>query len=137
MLLSFLHVFSQLNSSFRYFFFFSRFFKKCVFCLFLAALGLHCSTGLSLVADSGGFSLVVEHRHLRVVTPLLLSSRLMGFSSCGSRDLQHRPSSCGVWAELLRSTWNLPRPGIKSCPLHWQADFYPLGHREIPIAHFF
>ena len=29
-----------------------------IYCLFLAALGLHCGTGLSLAAVSGGCSLV-------------------------------------------------------------------------------
>ena len=37
----------------------------------------------------------------------------MGFSSCSSRALGHRLSSCGTRAELLRSTWDLPRSGIE------------------------
>ena len=36
-----------------------------------------------------------------------------GLSSCGSRALEHRLSSCGARALLLRSTWDLPAPGIK------------------------
>ena len=36
-----------------------------------------------------------------------------GLSSCGSRALEHRFSSCGAWAPLLRSMWDLPAPGIE------------------------
>ena len=28
--------------------------------------------------------------------------------------------------------WDLPRPGIKSCLLHWQADCKPLDHKGNP-----
>ena len=34
-------------------------------------------------------------------------------SSCGLRALERRLSSCGTWAQLLRSMWNPPGPGIK------------------------
>ena len=40
-------------------------------------------------------------------------SRRAGFSSGGSRALEHRLSSCGAWAGLLRSMWDLPRPGLE------------------------
>ena len=36
-----------------------------------------------------------------------------GLSSCGSRALECRLSSCGTWASLLRSMWDLPGPGLK------------------------
>ena len=36
-----------------------------------------------------------------------------GLSSCGSRALEHRLSSCGARAQLLRGTWDLPRPGLQ------------------------
>ena len=59
--------------------------------------------GLSLVAVSRGYS----------------SLRCTGFSlqwllllqSMGSRHVGF--SSCGTWAQLLRSMWDLPRPGLK------------------------
>ena len=41
-------------------------------------------------------------------------SRLMGFSSCGSRALERGFSSCGAWAQLLRGMWDLPGPGTES-----------------------
>ena len=37
----------------------------------------------------------------------------MGFSSCSSQALEHRLSSCGAWAKLLRGMWDLPGPGIE------------------------
>ena len=37
-----------------------------------------------------------------------------GLSRCGSRALEHRLSSCGAWAQLLCSMWNLPGPGLES-----------------------
>ena len=37
----------------------------------------------------------------------------MGFSSCGSRALEHRLSSCGAQALLLRGIWDLPGGGIE------------------------
>ena len=38
---------------------------------------------------------------------------LLGLSSCGARALECRLSSCGPWAQLLHSMWDLPRPGIE------------------------
>ena len=32
----------------------------------------------------------------------------VGFSSCSLRALEHRLSSCGAWASLLRGMWDLP-----------------------------
>ena len=36
-----------------------------------------------------------------------------GLSSCGSRALEHRLSSCGAQASLLCGMWDLPGTGIK------------------------
>ena len=36
-----------------------------------------------------------------------------GLSSCGSRALEHRLSSCGAWASLLCGMWDLPGPGLE------------------------
>ena len=36
-----------------------------------------------------------------------------GFSSCGSRALEHRLNSCGRKAHLLHGIWDLPRSGIE------------------------
>ena len=47
-------------------------------------------------------SLVVEH-----------GPRHTGFSSCGSQALENRLSSCWARAWLVRSMWDLPKPGIE------------------------
>ena len=39
-----------------------------------------------------------------------------GLSSCGSRALEHRLSSCGTQAQLLHSMWDLPQPGFEPVP---------------------
>ena len=37
----------------------------------------------------------------------------LGLSSCGSRALEHRLSSCGAWAPLLQGVWDPRRPGTE------------------------
>ena len=69
---------------------------------------------LLLVASGGYSSLRCVGFSLRWL--LLLRSpgfRCTGFSSCGTRALEHRLSSCGARAQLLRGMWDLPRPGIE------------------------
>ena len=39
-----------------------------------------------------------------------------GLSRCGSRVLEHRLSSCGAWAYLLRGMWDLPGWGLEPMP---------------------
>ena len=71
--------------------------------------------GLSLVAVSRGYSLLWCTGFLLQWLLLLRStgSRRAGFSSCGSRALERRLSSCGAWSYLLRGMWDLPEPGIE------------------------
>ena len=59
-----------------------------------------------------------------------------GLSSCGLQALECRLSSSGVWALLLCGMWDLPRPGLKPCPLHWQADSQLLRHQGSPWTSF-
>ena len=42
-----------------------------------------------------------------------MGSRHMGFSSCGSRALERRLSSCGSQAWLLCGMWDLPGLGLE------------------------
>ena len=76
--------------------------------LFLAVLGLRCcmwafyswgERGLLLVAVRRLLivvaSLAVEHQALGMQASVVAACRL---SSCGSRRLEHRLSSCGAWA---------------------------------------
>ena len=71
--------------------------------------------GLSLVVESGGYSLLrcagFSLRWLLLLQSM--GSRHAGFSSCGTRCLERRLSSCGTWALLLHSMWDLPGPGIE------------------------
>ena len=75
--------------------------------------------GLSLVAVSGGYSLL-RCAGFSLQWPLSLrstGSRRMGFSSCGSWAPEHRLSSCGSQAQLLRGMWDPPGPGLEPvCP---------------------
>ena len=45
---------------------------------------------------------------------------------------EHGLSSCGAGAELLRGTWDLPGPGIKSTSPALADDSYPLDHQANP-----
>ena len=70
--------------------------------------------GLSLVAASRGYSLLCTGFSLQWLLLLWSTgSRHAGFSSCGSRALERRVSSCGAQALLPHGMWDLPRPGIK------------------------
>ena len=70
--------------------------------------------GLSLVAARGGYSsLQCAGFSLRWLLLWSTGSRRMGFSSCGSRALVHRLSSCGARIQLLHGMWDLPGPGLK------------------------
>ena len=88
---------------FFFFFCFVFLFINLFIYLFLAALGLVAARGLSLVAESGGYSsLRCEGFSLRWL--LLLRST-------GSRHKGF--SSSGTWAQLLRRMWDIPRPGLE------------------------
>ena len=76
--------------------------------LFLAVLGLCCCLGSSLVAASGGCSLIAVHGLLIAAQCCSLwstgsstrASGVMarGLRAWGSWTLEHRPRSCGTWA---------------------------------------
>ena len=81
---------------------------------------------------------------LLVQCPLLLwsmSSRCTGFSSCGTgarqlfpgprvqpQQLWHTGVSCSMSCEIFLDQ------GLKSRPLHWQADSHSLYHQGSPIC---
>ena len=67
--------------------------------LFVAVCGLLIAVASHCRAQALGMraSVVVAH----------------GLSSCGSWALEHRLSRCGAQASLLRSTCDLPGPGIE------------------------
>ena len=91
--------------------------------LLRTVLTLLCCVGFSLVPASGGYSLVAVLRLLIEVASLVGEQGLQdewasvvaacGLSSRGSQALEHRLSSCGARAQLLRPRWDLPDPGIE------------------------
>lgn len=52
--------------------------------------------------------------------------QLAGSRSCDSRTYEHGLSSCATWAYWLTAWAIFPRLGLNLCPLHLQADCYPL-----------
>ena len=90
-------------------FFFFNFFNFWLCWVFVAACGL------SLVVVSGDYSLLrcAGFSLRRLLLLWGMGSRRAGFSSCGSEALEHRLSSCGTRAQLLRGTWDLPVPGLE------------------------
>ena len=56
---------------------------------------------------------------------------------CGSRALERRLSSCGVWSFLLCGRWDLSKPGIKpGCPALAGGFFTTEPPGKLPVASF-
>ena len=72
-------------------------------------------SGFSLTAVSRGHSVAAMCRLFTVVASHVVKHQLWGamLSSCCSRAPDHRLNSCGAWAEMLCSTWDLPGSGIE------------------------
>ena len=92
------------------------------FFFFLAVLGLRCCArafsscgerGLlccsARASNCSGFS-CCRAQALGTQASVVVAR---GPCSCGSRGPEHRLSSCGAWAQFLRSMWDLPGPGLK------------------------
>ena len=47
-----------------------------------------------------------------------------GLRRCGSGAPEYRLNSCGIQSELLHSTWDLPRAGIKPVSSALAGGFY-------------
>ena len=90
-------------------------------------LGLLCSVGFSLVAASGGHSLLVVPRLIMVVASLVVEHGLYGagLRSCGSWALGQ------VWTVVVRGLGCSVVCGLFSdqvlnpCVPHWKADSSP------------
>ena len=73
------------------------------FNLFLAVLGLRfCVRAPSSCGERGPLFIAVRGPLTIVAFPIAEH----GLQTC-------RLSSCGSWAQLLRGTWDLPRPGLE------------------------
>ena len=93
------------------FFFLKNLFIYLIFaCVFFVA-----ACRFSLVVVSRGYSLLqctgFSLRWLLLLQSM--GSRHTGLSSCGLLAVERRLSSCGTWAQLLRSMWDLPSPGLE------------------------
>ena len=90
--------------------------------------------GLSPVVASGGYSLLwcvgFSLRWLLLLRST--SSRCAGFSSCDSRALERRLSSCGTRAQLLHGMWDLPGPGLKLMSPALAGGFPTTAHQGSP-----
>ena len=74
--------------------------------------------GSSLLLED--FPLVAAGRGYSSLQCMGFPSRwLLSLWSTGSRRMGL--SSCGPWTLLPHSMWDLLRPGLNPCPLHWQA----------------
>ena len=108
--------------------------------IFLAALGLCCCMQAFSSCGERGLLFIALHGLLIVVASLVAEHGLQahglqqlqhagsvvvarGLSSCGSRALEHRLSSCGAQVQLLRGMWDLPRPGVEPVSLALTGGF--------------
>ena len=83
----------------------THFLKKFIylFILFLAVLGLRfCARAFSSCGKRGPLFFAVRGP-LTIAASLVVEHRLQ----------TRRLSSCGLWAQLLRGMWDLPRPGLE------------------------
>ena len=108
-------------------------------CLFMAVRGLHCCAPASSGCDKCGPLLavagtwLVSERGCRRTgfsgAARGLSGRgaqalgNTGFTTCSSQALEHRLNSCGTQTWLLRSLWDLPRPGMEPMSLALAGGF--------------
>ena len=98
------------------------------FYLFLAVPGLHCCSGVSLVAVTAGCPLAALWRLLLLQGMGLNALRLQYLWLRGPK---HRLSHCGAQACGI-----FPDQGSNLCLLHWQADSLPLSHQGSPALLF-
>ena len=101
------------STSAGFFFFFNKFIYLFIF---LAALGLRCCVQAFPSCGEQELPFVAVRGLLIAVASLVAEHGLQGFSSCGSRALERRLSSCGTRPQLLRGMWDLPGPGLEPMP---------------------
>ena len=89
----------------------------------MAALGLCCCAGFSLVVASGSRSLAGVRELLMPVASLIAEHKpwgprasvvaTHGLSCCSSEATEDRLNGCGAQHMLLHGMWCLPRSGIE------------------------
>ena len=118
------------------------FFNLILFIFIFGCVGsLLLCTGFSLVAASRGYSSLqcvgfslggfscCKARALGVRASVVVA---LGLSSCGSWALEHRLSSCGAGASLLRGMWDLPGPGLEPMSPALAGGFLTMCHQGSP-----
>ena len=93
----------------------------------MSVLGLHCC--VQAFSSCGKLELlfpVVLGLFIAVASLFVNSSRHSGFSSCSFQALEQRLRSCRACSEACGIFLD---QGANPCPLHWQADSYPLPHQ--------
>ena len=90
----------------------------------MISLSLLAAQGLSVVEASRGYSVVVVHGLLTVMTSLIVEqgSRTCELRSCSSQALEHKVD---LWCLGLIFPQHVRSSQIRSnpCLLHWQVDF--------------
>ena len=103
----------------------------------MAALGLHCCAGFSLVAVSRGYSLAVVRELLTAVATSLVAEQGL-YGAWASVGAPPGLWSAGLIVVAYRLSYSLAcgllDQGSNPCLLHWQADSLPLSHRGCPSA---
>ena len=69
----------------------------------MAVLGLRFCVGAFSSCGKWGTLFITVHGPLTIVASLVAEHRLQ----------TRRLSNCGLWAQLLRGMWDLPRPGLE------------------------
>ena len=104
-----------------FFLFFFLIFKN-LFILFLSVLGLRFYARAFSSCGERGPLFITVRGPLTIAASLVAEHRLQ---TC-------RLSSCGSQAQLLRGTWDLPRPGLEPVSPALAADSQPLRHQGSP-----
>ena len=76
-------------------------------------LGLHCSSGVSLVVTSRLLVAVTSLAQHRLQGTRASVAAVRGLNSLDSPAPEHRLSHCDARVSLLLGTWDLPGPGIE------------------------
>ena len=108
-------------------------FKNNFIYVFVAALGLGCFVGLSLVVTSGGYSSL---RCSGFSLPWLLLLWSMDSRECGFQDLQLPGSVVEHELGCHEACGIFPDQGLNSYLLQWQVNSYPLWYQGSPWMHF-
>ena len=113
------------------------FYKKRIICSFMAVLVFIALLWLSLAAVIGNCG--SHFSGFLFCRAKVLSSRASvvtarGFGNCVSPTLEYLGSFVVAhWLSCSEACGIFQDCGLNLCPLHWQADSYPLHHQEVPM----